>query len=57
MRFGRVPVAHGAAMFREWRRVTLTGRYTYVCDFYRETEVVKEGLLVGGFGLKMRGPV
>ena len=35
-----VPVARVGAVLSEWRRVSLTGRYTYTCSFYRETEVV-----------------
>ena len=40
MPFGHVPVARVGAVLSEWRRVSLTGRYTYTWVFYRETEVV-----------------
>ena len=34
MPFGHVPVARVGAVLSEWRRVSLTGRYTYTCSFY-----------------------
>ena len=38
MPFGHVPVARVGAVLSEWSRVSLTGRYTYTCSFYRETD-------------------